>query len=347
MKRNMDRRTFLKMAGSAVLVGVLAGCGDAGGGAPGNGGNPGGGSGSGSGENPGSSGSSGGSGDTGSKKWGYYTAAKPDAQGVYWTYLYNGSGSEAELTGYNCSKGAKPMGSVTLPSVLDGLRITKVQKYAFAMSGKIGTLTPAGENFMQSDFYAVTELTIPASIQSIGYAAFSAYLDANPTNGTMSVLKKVTFQGAAALEDAVFAGCNDLEELVGSEKVTFQKNPAPYGASVGRFENTGFKKLTITPNLMYQNTFSGCKQLETVIIADGNSEVSSQLLTNCNALEKVYLPASVTKIGLSAFYANEKDLPALEVYYGGTEVQWNKVEGRSDRLQNATVHYRSSTANVK
>ena len=32
MKRNMDRRTFLKMAGSAVLVGVLAGCGDAGGG---------------------------------------------------------------------------------------------------------------------------------------------------------------------------------------------------------------------------------------------------------------------------------------------------------------------------
>lgn len=347
MKRNMDRRTFLKMAGSAVLVGVLAGCGDAGGGAPGNGGNPGGGSGSGSGENPGSSGSSGGSGDTGSKKWGYYTAAKPDAQGVYWTYLYNGSGSEAELTGYNCSKGAKPMGSVTLPSVLDGLRITKVQKYAFAMSGKIDGYSPKSENFTESEFTKVTELTIPASIRSIGYAAFSAYLDANHTNGTMSALKKVTFLGAAALEDAVFAGCNSLEELVGSEKVTFQKNPTAYSDSVGRFENTGFKKLTITPNLMYKNTFIGCKQLETVIIADGNSEVSSQLLTNCNALKKVYLPVSVTKIGINAFYANGDDLPALEVYYGGTEVQWNKVEGRSDRLQNASVYYGSSPADVK
>ena len=131
------------------------------------------------------------------------------------------------------------------------------------------------------------------------------------------------------------------------EKVTFQKNPASYGDSVGRFENTGFKKLTITPNLMYKNTIIGCKQLETVIIADGNSEVSSQLLTNCNALEKVYLPASVTKIGTNAFYANGDDLPALEVYYGGNQAQWEKVTGRYDRLQNASVHYSSSPADVK
>ena len=218
MKRNMDRRTFLKMAGSAVLVGVLAGCGDAGGGAPGNGGNPGGGSGSGSGENPGSSGSSGGSGDTGSKKWGYYTAAQPDAQGVYWTYLYNGSGSEAELTGYNCNKGAKPMGSVTLPSVLDGLRITKVQKYAFAMSGKIDGYSPKSENFTESEFTKVTELTIPASIQSIGYAAFSAYLDANHTNGTMSVLKKSPSRGQLRWKTPCLQAATTWRSLSGAKR---------------------------------------------------------------------------------------------------------------------------------
>lgn len=125
MRLKMNRRTFLKMTGTAVLAGALAGCGGSGSGnGGGNGGNPGGGE---EPDNPGS-------GEEkpekpGLKAEGNYKAT--DANGVIWTYYYDGHSAGASLTGYDPIHGAEPTGVLTLPDVLDEMPIISVGKYAF------------------------------------------------------------------------------------------------------------------------------------------------------------------------------------------------------------------------
>lgn len=359
MRLKMNRRTFLKMTGTAVLAGALAGCGGSGSGnGGGNGGNPGGGDGPenpGGGEEPGNPGGGEDKPSGGKKEQGYYTAAVPDTQGVYWTYLYWSSGTEVSLTGYNRHKGARPNGKVTLPSTLDGLRVTDVDSNAFDMLYKCDKeMNPEDENYTWSDFSAVTEMTVPASINWIGHAAFRATVDAGVgTHRTSTSLKKITFLGSTHLGNAVFSDCDKLEELVGSEKITIDDiNVLPENC----FGNTGFKELTISQNLMSDGVFAECKKLEKVTIQKGNDKISSGIFASCYALSRVYIPSTVKTIESSAFFVYPEEMigtkPAdLTVYYGGSEAQWKnlmqKTADGNDRLKNATVRYNQSPDDMK
>lgn len=357
MRLKMNRRTFLKVTGTAVLAGALAGCGGSGSGnGGGNGGNPGGGDGPenpGGGEEPGTPGGGEDKPSSGKKEKGYYTAAVPDTQGVYWTYYYEGSGTEVSLTGYNSHKGARPNGKVTLPSTLDGLRVTEVDSRAFDMLDKIDKYTtPETENYTWSNFSAVTELTVPASISYIGSWAFNGCADAGVgTHRTATMLKKVTFLGNVYLGLAVFYDCDKLEEVVGWEKVTM---PDEKLVQEGYFENTGFKKLIIIPNMMSFSAFTGCRKLENVTIQSGNTTISESIFNSCDVLRRVYIPSTVKKIEESAFYVwegSEDPIAPLTVYYGGSEAQWKnlmqKTADGNDRLKNATVRYNQSLDDMK
>lgn len=355
MRLKMNRRTFLKMTGTAVLAGALAGCSGSGSGG-GNGGTPGGGDGPenpGGGEEPGNPGGGEDKPDDGKKEKGYYTATAPDTQGVYWTYYYGGSGTEVELTGYNSHKGARPNGKVTLPSTLDGLRVTEVDSRAFDMLDKIDKYTtPETENYTWSNFSTVTELTVPASIWWIGQGAFNGCVNAGVgTHRTATMLKKVTFLGNVHLAFSAFYDCDKLEEVVGWEKVTMSDEKL---VQEGYFENTGFKKLTIIPNMMSFNAFAGCQKLENVTIQSGNTTISESIFNSCNALNRVYIPSTVKKIEDSAFYVweeSEDPIAPLTVYYGGSEAQWKsllqKTADGNDRLKNATVRYGQSPDDMK
>lgn len=357
MRLKMNRRTFLKMTGTAVLAGALAGCGGSGSGnGGGNGGNPGGGDGPenpGGGEEPGNPGGGEDKPDDGKKEKGYYTATAPDTQGVYWTYYYGGSGTNVSLTGYNSHKGARPNGKVTLPSTLDGLRVTEVDSRAFDMLDKIDKYTtPETENYTWSNFSTVTELTVPASISYIGSWAFNGCANAGVgTHRTATMLKKVTFLGNVYLGLAVFYDCDKLEEVVGWEKV---KMPDEKLVQEGYFENTGFKKLTIIPNMMSFNAFAGCQKLENVTIQSGNTTISESIFNSCNALNRVYIPSTVKTIEEDAFLVweeSEETIAPLTVYYGGSEAQWKnllqKTADGNDRLKNATVRYSQSPDDMK
>ena len=357
MRLKMNRRTFLKMTGTAVLAGALAGCGGSGSGnGGGNGGNPGGGNGPenpGGGEEPGNPGGGEEKPDDGKKEKGYYTATTPDTQGVYWTYYYGGSGTNVSLTGYNSHKGARPNGKVTLPSTLDGLRVTEVDSRAFDMLDKIDKYTtPETENYTWSNFSTVTELTVPASISYIGSWAFNGCANAGVgTHRTATMLKKVTFLGNVYLGLAVFYDCDKLEEVVGWEKV---KMPDEKLVQEGYFENTGFKEVIVAPNMMSFNAFAGCQKLEKVTIQSGNTTISESIFNSCDALRRVYIPTTVKKIEDSAFYVweeSEDPIAPLTVYYGGSEAQWKslmqKTADGNDRLKNATVRYSQSLDDMK
>ena len=356
MRLKMSRRTFLKVTGTAVLAGALAGCGGSGSGG-GNGGNPGGGNGPenpGGGEEPGNPGGGEEKPDDGKKEEGYYTAAVPDTQGVYWTYYYSGSGTEVALTGYNRYKGTRPNGKVTLPSTLDGLRVTEVAPLSFSWLLKFGYLNDIEDelpNFTKCSFAQVTELTVPTGITLIGIKAFDACVDSGyGTHQVATSLKKITFLGKTLLASGAFYDNDKLEEIVGVENITCS-DPSYAGAC---FENTGFRELHIASNLMYRELFAGCKKLEKVTIQKGVPVIRWGVFSYCDALSKIYIPTSVTSIEMDAFTVwegLENPIAPLTVYYGGSEAQWKnlmqKTADGNDRLKDAKVLYGQSPDDMK
>ena len=87
--------------------------------------------------------------------------------------------------------------------------------------------------------------------------------------------------------------------------------------------------------------FAYCDNLTSVVIAEGVKAIYSNAFLRCNNLTSVTIPASVTTIGAQAFCV----LGAItDVYYSGTEEQWNAIDinnnnGGNAPLLNATIHY--------
>lgn len=88
------------------------------------------------------------------------------------------------------------------------------------------------------------------------------------------------------------------------------------------------------------SAFFSCTSLTTVVIGDGNGDIPMSAFSNCTSLESIVIPVSVEQILLHAFV----DCTSLtDVYYKGTEEQWNAIEiwGGNECLTNATIHYNS------
>lgn len=355
MRLKMNRRTFLKVTGTAVLAGALAGCGGSGSGnGGGNGGNPGGGDGPenpGGGEEPGTPGGgeepdNPGSGEEkpekpGLKAEGNYKAT--DANGVIWTYYYDGHSAGASLTGYDPIHGAEPTGVLTLPDVLDEIPITSVGKYAFRQGDK-EMLTK------------VTELIVPASITVVEDYAFATW------GNSPKPLQKVTFLAKRVVYGSdLFEWDENLTEIVGIENLV----PSEYCAAA--FRGTGFTDITLTDNLACILGFNVCDKLKTVTlekdvkevraaiffscvalskvtIKNGPTIIRNQAFGNCSRLEKIYIPTSIKTVEEKAFQSERNGIPYadLQVYYEGTPEQWKAIEiaeKENERLLNATVHY--------
>lgn len=85
-------------------------------------------------------------------------------------------------------------------------------------------------------------------------------------------------------------------------------------------------------------TFYGCTGLTEITIPDSVSSIGDSTFYNCTGLNSITIPASVTSIERYAFYGCSS---LTDVYYAGTEEQWNAVlKGYSnDPLTNANIYY--------
>ena len=97
------------------------------------------------------------------------------------------------------------------------------------------------------------------------------------------------------VESGAFAGYKKLEKILISESVIEIK----YGA------------------------FQYCTSLTEVETSNGLSVIGSKAFYQCWALSEVTLPATVEKIGWSAFSGNHHD---VTVFYRGSEAEWNRIE---------------------
>lgn len=180
---------------------------------------------------------------------------------------------------------------------------------------------------------SLTNITIPESVTSIGAFAFGICIN----------LKSIDIpDNVTDIKDDSFWYCSNLKRIdVGSN------NPV-YTSQNGILYDKKMTKLILCPagktdfeinkgiTSIGNCAFANCLSLKNLKIPDGVKSIGRKAFYSCENLESITIPDSVTEIIETAFYSctNLKD-----VYYSGTEEQWNKVEigDINDYLKNANI----------
>ncbi|MEE0930801.1 MAG: leucine-rich repeat protein, partial [Acutalibacteraceae bacterium] len=86
-------------------------------------------------------------------------------------------------------------------------------------------------------------------------------------------------------------------------------------------------------------TFEDCDSLTSITIPDSVTSIGSDAFRGCSSLTSITIPDSVTSIGGYAFY---KCSSLSDVYYTGSESQWNNIsiDSGNSYLTNANIHFK-------
>lgn len=83
------------------------------------------------------------------------------------------------------------------------------------------------------------------------------------------------------------------------------------------------KKVTVLSGNIYAKAFKKVKNVETIVVL-GASRIEAQAFYDCRSLTTLYLSADVESLGAEMLWANKE--VTLNLYYGGTEAEWEAVE---------------------
>lgn len=234
----------------------------------------------------------------------------------------DGVTSIGDVTFYGCTG----LTSVSIPS-----SVTSIGNHVFNGCTSLTSVTiPSGVTSIgEAAFYgcrSMTSLSIPSSVTTIGNHAF------HDCTGLTSVTipSGVTSIGASAFDD-----CTKLTSVTLPDSVT----NIEYGAFSGCFD-LGNVVIPTGVTSIEGAVFYDCGKMTSISIPSGVTSIGEHAFRNCKGLKQVYIPASVTEIGETAFYNSGVE----DVYYGGSEEQWNKIEisDYNDALTSATIHYNST-----
>lgn len=112
----------------------------------------------------------------------------------------------------------------------------------------------------------VTEVSVPASVTRLGSDSMSTFEGSN-------IKKVILEEGIETIDEAQFANCNGLVEVV----------------------------CPSTLKSIDSNAFTGCASLKEFVVPDSVTIIGALAFAECASLEKVTIPASVTVIGDDLF----------------------------------------------
>lgn len=181
-------------------------------------------------------------------------------------YVKNNLGG-VTLLHLNFNDGEEPNDQYTVPSEIEGEKVTKIGTNAFE-----------GSQF--------TQLIIPDSVVSIGTESFK----------DCKKLRKVTFgSGLQKISDSAFSGCSVLSEIVWNEKLKEIEGGAFY-------QCLSLNEVTVPNTVETIGPFafaeSGITKLQ---LPSKMSEIQSGLCYNCKRLTSVTIRKAVKTIGERAF----------------------------------------------
>lgn len=139
--------------------------------------------------------------------------------------------------------------------------------------------------------------------------------------------------GEKRIYDMMFSGCTNLANITIPDSVN------RIGASA--FDSCKSLKHINIPNsvtIISSWAFSS-SGITDITIPESIKTINMYTFANCTSLKSITIPTSITSIGSSAF---KKCSTLTDVYYRGTEEQWNAItidEFQNEYLTNATIHY--------
>ena len=161
----------------------------------------------------------------------------------------------------------------------------------------------------------LTELNIPASLQTVDWSAFGfsklkkitvadgsqlQSINKEAFNGCKD-LEEFTFEGSSTLnkiQKDAFSGDDKLKSFVIPEKVTVLERGAFNGAS--GLETITFKQ-PATMTIICEGAFQGAQALKKIELPSTVTTISKDAFNTCSSLTEIVVPASVTSIDPTGF----------------------------------------------
>ena len=240
--------------------------------------------------------------------------------------------------------------SVKLPS-----HLTEIGDYVFSMCNLNDiqlpdTLTKVGYGALHAK--NPKELVLPEGLLEIGAEAFHfpelehivlpsglTKISSCMLSGCPKVTDLIIPDSVTRFEYGAIAGCANVSEPIIPDGVT--------SIDAGAFYGIGNRTVTIPRNVteMGRCVLQGCDKLEHVKITNDMEILPEGMFESCGALKSVVLPASLKAVDIYAFLRCEQ---LSDVYFLGTEEQWNQLEikERNEPLLQATVHYHTADHSV-
>ena len=138
-------------------------------------------------------------------------------------------------------------------------------------------------------------------------------------------------ESVVSIGEYAFSGCSNLYQISIPDSVTT--------VNVGAFARAGLTNAFIPGSVtnLGNGLFNSCASLTNVDFGDGITSISQSMFMNCSSLTSIAVPVSVTSVGDAATMGCSK---LTDVYYGGTQTQWNAVTvgTYNNPLLNATIH---------
>ena len=229
--------------------------------------------------------------------------------------------------------------------------------YEYRPTGEISVILPDGVTSIGerafSGFQNMTSISLPHSLTTLGEYAFS-----NCTGLTLlTIPSSITAIGCNA-----FYGCSNLKDVYINDleawmNISFDLPDTQNGyvhavpqlqGSLHIMDSQGEEvtELIIPSSTTEINTyiFAACHNTTSITISDGITCIGKWAFYNCSQLTSIVIPKSVTEIAFGAL----ANCPALtDIYYAGTEEDWNSVEKQwmfSGTNVSCTTHYNYTPA---
>lgn len=140
-----------------------------------------------------------------------------------------------------------------------------------------------------------------------------------------------------SIETIAFAYCSDIVKIEIPEGVT-----SIGGEAFTYCTKLSSIKIPSSVTSIGSGAFIACGNLSSIEIPPNVTSIDIYTFLQCVGLRNIKIPSSVTSI-----YCAFSDCDSLtDVYYEGSEEDWNKIEIEcldSDALRNATIHFNSSS----